>query len=109
MDCTSPLESLTCLGTTASILLPLVVVSWLVGMMLAATISRIKRPALVRVGAIALPLGFASVLLVAIVFAELQVGGLYELLVGPAVVFGECVGLARVSQLRAKAAGSNDL
>lgn len=102
MDCTSPIDSIACLTTTASIILPLVVVSWLVGMMLAAAMLRANRRALVWAGAIAFPLGFASVLLVTIIFAELELGGLWELIVGPAIVFGESVGLARIAALRAE-------
>jgi hypothetical protein len=62
-----------------------------------------ERRALIWVGGVLLPLGLVSVLAVAILFADLQLGGLYELLVGPAVVFGEAAGLARVASLRAQA------
>ena len=101
MECLSPIQSAECLGSTALILLPLVVVSWLVGLMLAAAILKANRRALVWAGSIAFPLGFVSMLGVAIVFAALELGGLWELIVGPAIVFGESVGLARVAALRA--------
>jgi hypothetical protein len=101
MDCTSPLDSLSCLGMTATIMFPLVVVSWLVGMMIAATILKANRRALLSVGGLLLPIGFVSMMIVATVCAELEVGGLYELIVGPAIMFGEAAGLARVAALKA--------
>lgn len=100
MECISPMQSLECLASTAMILLPLVVVSWLVGLMLAAAILKADRRALVWAGGVSFVLGFVSMLIIAIVFAELQLGGLWELIVGPAVVFGESVGLARIAALR---------
>jgi len=105
MECTSPLDSLACLGATVGIILPLVVVSWLVGLLLAAFVLEGDRRALARVGTITLPLGLVSVLVIAIIFAEANSTGLWELLVGPAVVFGECVGIARVFSLRRKMSG----
>ncbi len=102
MDCTSPIDSFACLGTTTAILFPLVFISWIVGLMVAALILQANRRALLWVASIALPLGMVSVLAVATVFAALELGGLWELLVGPAVVFGECAGLARIAALRAE-------
>lgn len=102
MECTSPIASLDCIASTAAILFPLVFISWLVGLMVAALIIK-QRAALLRVAIVALPLGFVSTLAIATLFAILQLGGLWELLVGPAVVVGECVGLARVAAMRAEA------
>lgn len=96
MECSSPLQSLSCLGTTAAILFPLVVVAWLVGLLLAAFVLGGDRRALAKVGVITLPLGLLSMLVIAIAFAEANATGLWELLVGPAVVFGESVGIARI-------------